>query len=486
VRVLYDTFENLYIAVFIKFLRMRRLYLKLFSLLVLGGGIFFASARTTGQSWKAGVSEVIITPSHSMWMAGYGGRDKPSEGLLHDLRAKALALEDVSGKRAVLVTTDILGFPKVMSDRIRDRLEKQYGLSRAQIILNSSHTHTGPVLLEALYDIYPLDSHELKKVEDYSKELEDKIVALAGEAINSMKSARIWSNNGVVRFQVNRRNNNEALIDRQTSLNGPNDYAVPVIKVEGTDGKLMAVAFGYACHPTVLSFYKWSGDYPGFAQLELEKSYPGVMALFFQGAGADMNPIPRRTVELARQYGRELAAAVDRVINEEMVELEPKIVCNYGEVELSLTGIPNEEELNRMAKNSSGYNQRWAVRNLEKLKRGEKLITSYPYPVQLWQLGNQPIISLGGELVIDYAIRLKQLFGPQLFVMGYSNDVMSYIPSARILREGGYEGATSQIVYGMPGTWEADIETKIIKKALDLAEGAGITMPESKLTESVR
>ncbi len=465
---------------------MRRLFLKLFSLLIFGGGIFFVTAQTVEPLWKAGVSEVIITPGKSMWLAGYGGRDKPSEGTLHDLRAKALALEDASGNKAVLVTSDILGFPKGMSDRIRDRLEERYGLSRARVILNSSHTHSGPVLLDALYDIYPLNSSELGKVEEYSKELEDKVVSLVGAALGKMEPAKIWSNNGVVRFQVNRRNNNEALIDRQTSLNGPNDYAVPVIKVEKPDGRLLAVAFGYACHPTVLSFYKWSGDYPGFAQLELEKSHPGTMAMFFQGAGADMNPIPRRTVELARQYGRELAAAVDRVLNEGMTELEPKLICNYGEAELSLTGIPNAEELTRMAENSSGYNQRWAKRNLAMLKNGEKPITSYPYPVQIWQMGNQPVITLGGELVIDYAIRLKQLFGPQLFVMGYSNDVMSYIPSARILREGGYEGATSQIVYGMPGTWDADIETKIIKKILDLAEESGIPMPESKLVESVR
>ena len=68
--------------------------------------------------------------------------------------------------------------------------------------------------------------------------------------------------------------------------------------------------FGYACHPTVLDGYEWSGDYPGFAQIELEKSYPGTVAMFFQGTGADMNPLPRRTVPLAQQYGEELAAAV--------------------------------------------------------------------------------------------------------------------------------------------------------------------------------
>ncbi|MBS3776807.1 MAG: hypothetical protein KGY70_16535, partial [Bacteroidales bacterium] len=271
------------------------------------------------------------------------------------------------------------------------------------------------------------------------------------------------------------------LLNRQTDLTGPNDYAVPVIKVEDEEGKLMAVAFGYACHPTTLSFYKWSGDYPGFAQLELEKSHPGATAIFFQGAGGDQNPLPRRSVGLARQYGRELAAAVDRVLDEEMQELPPRLSTAYSEVELSLTGFPDEEALLEMIEEASGYQKRWASRIQEKIRQGEPLRGSYPYPVQVWKLGDQPIVSLGGEVVIDYTIRLKRIFGQDIFVLGYSNDVMSYIPSVRILREGGYEGITSQMVYGLPGTWNADIETRIIQEVLDLARQAGVDMPESEL-----
>ena len=431
--------------------------------------------------WKAGVALTVITPEKPIWMAGYASRDHPSEGTLHNLWAKALALEDNTGRKAVLITTDLLGFPKGISNRIRNRLEKKYDLSRDQVILNSSHTHTGPVLQDALYDIYPLNDEERQKIEQYSSELEDQMVTLVGEALDSLEPAKLYSKNGVVRFQVNRRNNDSELLDRQTDLNGPNDYAVPVIKVEDEEGKLMAVAFGYACHPTTLSFYKWSGDYPGFAQLELEKSHPGATAIFFQGAGGDQNPLPRRSVGLARQYGRELAAAVDRVLDEEMQELPPRLSTAYSEVGLSLTGFPGEEALLEMIEEASGYQKRWASRILEKIRQGEPLRRSYPYPVQVWKLGDQPIISLGGEVVIDYTIRLKRIFGQDIFVLGYSNDVMSYIPSVRILREGGYEGITSQMVYGLPGTWEADIETRIIQEVLDLARQAGVDMPESEL-----
>lgn len=210
-------------------------------------------------------------------------------------------------------------------------MEVKFELSRAQIILNSSHTHSGPVLKDALTDIYPLDPHQLKIIGQYSDKLAGQIVAIVGEAFQSMEPVQIYAQNGVTRFQVNRRNNDESTLILQTELKGPNDYAVPVIKVVNEAGDLKAVAFGYACHPAVLDSYKWSGDYPGYAQIELEKSHPGVTALFFQGAGGDQNPMPRLSVALAQQYGRDLASAAERVLAEDMRKLSPQLTTTYSE-----------------------------------------------------------------------------------------------------------------------------------------------------------
>jgi neutral ceramidase len=453
--------------------------------LLLGGQQIQASGNRSEVSagWKAGIARVVITPEQSMWMAGYALRDHPSEGKMHDLWAKAIVLEDESGKKAVLVTTDLLGFPKGMSDRIRDRIHTKYGFSRDQIILSSSHTHSGPVLQSALYDIYPLDGAQLELIKKYSDNLEDQIVTLVGNGLKSMKPVSLFARNGVSRFQVNRRTNIDAGLDQQIDLNGPNDYAVPVIKLVNETGDLIAVVFGYACHATVLDGYQWSGDYPGFAQLALEKMHPGVTALFFQGAGADMNPIPRRSVPLAQQYGEELAASVERVLNEEMRKLPPHLSTAYSEVELSFTSPPTKEALLRMEQESSGFEKQWAIRMLDQISRGEPFISSYLYPVEVWKIGDQPLVCLGGELVVEYAIQLKRIFGQELFVMGYSNDVMTYIPSVRILREGGYEGAVAQIVYGLPSTWKADTELNIMHEVLKLADQTGIQQPESKLVK---
>ncbi len=306
------------------------------------------------SSWKAGVSSINITPVESMWLAGYGSRDRPSDGVVNDLWIKALALEDIDGNRSVLVTMDLEEIPKIFSDRIRGQLEKKFHLSKAQVILNVSHTHSSPVL-EDFGDIYPLDSSQIGIIKDYTKGLEEKIIALVGKSLESMEPVQIYSGYGVSRFQVNRRNNDEATLNLQTELKGPNDYSVPVLKVVNSSDKILAVAFGYACHPTVLSGYKWSGDYAGFAQSELEKIYPGTTALFFQGCGGDQNPLPRRTISLAEQYGKTLAAAVEQVLNEKMSELSPQLFTSYREIELPLATPPSKEELSKKATKYSGY-----------------------------------------------------------------------------------------------------------------------------------
>lgn len=429
-------------------------------------------ANTKG--WKAGIAKTVITPTQPMWMGGYGARDHPSEGTLVDLWAKVLAIEDAKGNKVVLLTTDLLGIPQKMSNRIRDQLAVNYGLTRSQVILSSSHTHSGPVLTDALFNIYPLDTTQTEIIRKYWNELEKKIIVLVGEAIRSMVPAQLFSQNGVTRFQVNRRNNSEDSLNKQPNLNGPNDHAVPVLKVTDTAGKLIAVAFGYACHPTVLNIYQFSGDYPGFAQLEVEKMHPGAMAMFFQGAGADQNPLPRRTIPLAQQYGRELAAAVDRVLNEDMKKLEPLISTAYSEINLTFSTPPTEEEIRKFEKEGNIYQQRWAKQQLKILSKNGSLLTSYPYPVQIWKLGDQAIMAFGGELVIQYAIELKKLFGQDIFVMGFVNDDVGYIPSEKILKEGGYEGDSSQKEYGLPAKWEPGIQAKILNEFEKMAAEVGL------------
>jgi hypothetical protein len=211
---------------------------------------FSLNAFGARQEWKAGPARVIITPQKSLWMAGYASRQKASEGVIQDLYAKALALQDHSGKRVVLVTTDLVGLPAGVSHNIAERVEKQYHLTRAQLLLSSSHTHGGPVVGKMLGSMYPMNAQQWADVEAYTSELEDKIVKLVGKSLKSLQPARFGFGHGEAGFAMNRRarTNEEVVIG--VNKEGPVDHDVPVLRVDDKHGKLRAVVFGYACHNT--------------------------------------------------------------------------------------------------------------------------------------------------------------------------------------------------------------------------------------------
>lgn len=428
-----------------------------------------ADAPAAELAWKAGAARIKITPEKLMWMSGFGSRTHPAEGTLTDLWAKALALEDGRGNRAVLITMDLVGIDRETSRRVCQAIESKHGLRRDQIVLNVSHTHSGPVVGENLKPTWFLDDAGWRLVDEYTASLEKKLASVAGEALSDLEPARLAYGNGFADFAVNRRDNKQADVPRLRELNqlkGPHDFDVPVLAVRGAGDKLLAVAFGYACHATTLSIYQWNGDYPGFAQDDLERQHPGTVALFWAGCGADQNALPRDTIERSRAYGQRLASAVEAMLAKKLKPLAADLVSQYQEIPLPLAKLPSRDDLTHDLASANKYIASRARFLLARLDRGQSLSQTYPYPVQLWRLGDSlDWIFLGGEVVVDYSLRLKRELGQSTtWVAGYSNDVMAYIPSLRVLNEGGYEGATAMIYYGQPTTWAPAVEETIIKQ----------------------
>jgi len=400
-------------------------------------------------------------------MAGYGSRDRPSEGAVHDLWAKALGLEDPSGKKCLVVTLDVCGIDRALSRRVRDAIKKDHGLGDDRVVLACSHTHCGPVVGENLLTMYPLDEAQRRAVAEYTASFERAIRDAAAAALAKLEPADLAWESGRADFAVNRRTNKEPdvpALRARNALEGPVDHDVPVLRVRGADKGVRAVVFGYACHCTVLSFNKFCGDYAGFAQVALESRYPGAQAMFVAGCGADQNPLPRRTVELAERYGHALADAVGRVVDAPMREIATGLVAAYEEIPLRFAPLPERPQIEEDARSSNGYVARRAAKLLKTIERDGRLSPTYPYPVQVWKLGDLTWVFLGGEVVVDYSLRFKRNLGSSgTWVSGYCNDVMAYIPSLRVLKEGGYEGETAMIYYGLPTKWSEQVETQIVE-----------------------
>lgn len=417
--------------------------------------------------WRAGLAAVVITPEQPMWMSGYASRTAPAEGKDTDLWAKALVLEDPSGRRLVLVTLDLVGIDRDLSQELCRVVMRKHRLPREAIILSVSHTHCGPVVGNNLRPMFFLDEEQAKRVADYTARLPELVLRAVDQAVARLEPARLSAGVGTATFAVNRRQNKEADVParraRGEPLNGPVDHDVPVLAVHDLKGRLRGVVFGYACHATTLAYQRWSGDYPGYAMIELEAAHPGAVAMFWAGCGGDQNPIPRRSVELAKGYGKQLAGAVAAVLDQPLTPVAPQAQAVYAEIDLPFGDLPSREQFVRESLSDNKYVAARARLILERLQSGQSLPTSYPYPVQTWRLGRDLVwVALGGEVVVDYSLRLKKELGPGLWVMAYANDVMAYIPSARVLREGGYEGATAMIYYGLPTTWGAKVEELIV------------------------
>jgi neutral ceramidase len=423
--------------------------------------------------WKAGVAKVAVTPETSMWMAGYASRNKPSEGKVHDLYVKALALEDQEGHRLVFVTADLISIPRDLRNWLQDECQKKYSLSPDSLLMNASHTHCGPELRSSKVSLYGAAAEQVSHTENYYNNLKQQVLELVGTALQNLQPAKIGYTHGRAGFAMNRRLPTETEPRNAPYPDGPVDHDVPILKVESEAGELKALLFGYACHNTTLGFYQFCGDYAGFAQYDLETAFPGAVAMFMTGCGGDQNPQPRGELALAEHHGSTLAIAVKAGLLGPVRPIEGTLRSAIEPVELEFSTPPNRDELETLQQSKVEYSQRRATALLKQLDEQGRIPTDYQYLVQVVRLGDQvTMVALSGEVVVDYSLRLKQeLKGDAaVWVAGYSNDVFGYVPSLRILKEGGYEGGGAMQFTTLPGPFAESVESRIVDKVHQLVK----------------
>jgi hypothetical protein len=378
------------------------------------------------------------------------------------------------------VTSDLLGFPANVAEPICERIEKSIGLPRASVLINSSHTHTGPqVSLKMPAKDDPAEGEALRTI-DYTHSLQDKVVEVVERAAKKLEPVQLSWGSGVAHFVMNRREFTPDGVILGANPRGLADRSIPVLQVAALDGTLRAILFGAAVHNTTLrsDYYQICADYAGFAQTLLQEKYPGVQAMFMLGCAGDADPYPFGNMELARQHGTALGEDVSRVLGSKLRPVRGPLSIEFTRADLPLQSGLSREQLDELARNKRSPKSWGATEMLAMLDRGEKPPTHYTCPVTVWQFGSDlTLVGLSGEVVVDYVPLLEKALGPnQLWVAAYCNDVFGYLPSARVLSEGGYE--TRGLYSGGAGFFTPEAQDLLVRNVRDLARKAGRKVPE--------
>ena len=381
-------------------------------------------------------------------LLGYGDGTQPFQYVAQDIYAKALAFEDKHGRRAVIVTADLVGFQAaVITETVLDRIQRETGLGRSQVLFNASHSHTGPLVSLDPWSAAnaiahaPLTPEDRRRTIAYTRLLQDKLVFVARDAISKLEPAQLGWGKGSVPFPTNRRLPRDGRIAMADNPQGKTDRAVPVLCARTPAGKNLAFLFGCASHNTTLTGADnvISGDYAGFAQTHVEERFPGAQALFMSGCAADANPSPRGSMKLAEQHGKTLGEEVARVAERSLEVVRGDLRTVYETVDLPLQRLTKTaiEDRTRL----SSAEAVTARQMLKVLEAGETLPTEYAAPVAAWHFGRTfTLIALPGEPVAEFVDLISSALPDQkLWIAGYNNDCFGYLPTEQVVREGGHE-----------------------------------------------
>ncbi len=416
-----------------------------------------ADNSAADMAYEVGVGQVDITPAYPIRLNGFGVRREESDGVTQRIWAKVLAIRQRGAVPIVLITVDNVGLRMEQVDEVAMRLHAKHGIPRERVALTCSHSHTTPKVNGSADNIFsqPIPPAHQAHIDQYTRELTDSMEQAAELALGDLQPASLAWGVGRVGFARNRR-----------TAGGPVDHDLPVLAVRDAAGQLRAIYVSYACHCVTLSHNRISNDWAGFAQESLQARFPGCVALMSIGAGSDSDPSSGVTgdkVDVAAAQGEEIAVEAARVLAGTLRPVTGPIQAQLQTISLPLNPLPTRAAWEAMAAagGPEGYN---AQTQLARLDRGESLMTAVAYPIQSFTFGDSlHMVFLAGEVCVDYSLRLKQeLDAQRLWINAYSNDFGCYIPSERLVREGGYGGGAEIPYFALPATLAAGLEQRII------------------------
>ncbi len=449
---------------------------KLFPLLIMVSTCLSAATQKKNSppkgTMEVGIARIDITPYKPIRLSGYlrmDARINESEGVSQTLWAKAIAFGSDTQNPAIIITADLAGIQAHMVKEVAIKISKKRKFNPDNLVINTSHTHSGPDMGNS-HNMYfdpllPVD--QLGRIAEYLDSLTIKLEQVALAALDNRKPAFVAWGQGTVNFAMNRRVIKDGKwVGHGQVPDGPVEHSMPLMRITNTAGKLRSVLVGYGCHGTTLIYDKNTvhGDWIGEAQRIMEENHPGIIALVAQGCGGNADPAKRNTLEYAAMHGKSIADEADRLLKTNLIPLTVPPVVRTKKIQLPFDHVPDAEEFIAMTEEggAKGHN---AEVHLERIVRGVPIETALTYPIECFSFGDKlAMLFLGGEVTAEYSLRLKKELGAdRLWINAYTNDVKAYIPTKKMIPEGGYEVEGSMYYYDHPFRFSDTIENRIIK-----------------------
>lgn len=415
---------------------------------------------------RIGARIVDITPPDGLAMAGFGARTLPAQGTHDRLTARALVVDETA-----IVVADVIGIDAAMSARIRARS----GLPESGVVVAAVHNHGGPASMPGRLG--------MEADPTYLRRLEDGCVEALQHARQSAVDATLHFGNG----------EDPGVARNRRHANGPVDRCLPVLMARNAEGATIAVLTSYACHPVVLDATNllWTADYPHFLRAEIEKAYPGAVALFLTGCAGDVNTghsanaslslegNPARTFRAAEEIGKSLA---ERVLATNLEPVAPFLAAcaeNYLPLDFERRETDPLMNLARAWEGEAAEAPAGQRAVLPIWAHWARRFASDPLSplrarVSVLRWGSICLVAMPGEIFSETALNIRALMGGGGFVVCYADDNPGYIPPESEYVHGGYEVDEAHRYYGMPATFARGSAERLSSAAGVALQMAGI------------
>lgn len=363
------------------------------------------------EALKVGHGRECITPPLGIKMVGYAARTEGARDVHDDLFVNAVALQ-AGQEQIALLAYDVCSFRLELVTQIKSAIAERTGLGPERVLLNTSHTHAGPLVGRR---------HDEEGHPEYTRSVVQKSVEALSAALEDAVPATFRVGSAPVDIGCNRRERQpDGSIRLGHNPDGPSLKEMTVWRFARSQ-KPDVVLFSTAMHGTTLGGKNLSisAEWMGRAVHRLETESADIRAVFLQGCAGDQDPYytlcenRRGTFDEVEQHGRDAAAAVTLALDEQR-ELNPFPLCVLSR-EVTLPGKEDESD----------------TRSL---------------PMHGLRMGDAVLLGLGCEAFVEYALFGREVCpAEETLVLGYTDAGIGYLCTADAFEDGGYETNTSRV-----------------------------------------